>query len=174
VNGKQQLWLRPLDTLQAESMPLTEGATYPFWSPDNRWIGFFAQGRLKKISVSGGPAQALCNAPNSRGGSWNRNDIIVFAPPDGGSAFRRVAASGGDPADINIGKGDYRHPTFLPDGRHFLYLERNGLPEKGGIYVSSLDGKENRRVLPDVSGVSGAVFAPPNTWRTRRSHPVHT
>src|SRR5207253_3912062 len=78
VNGKEQLWLRPLDALQAQSMPFTEGATYPFWSPDNRWIGFFAQGKLKKISASGGPAQSLCDAPNSRGGSWNRDDIIVF------------------------------------------------------------------------------------------------
>jgi serine/threonine protein kinase/WD40 repeat protein len=157
ANGKQQLWLRPLDALQAQAMPFTEGATFPFWSPDNHWIGFFAQGRLKKVSAGGGPAQSLCDAPNSRGGSWNRDNVIVFTGPNGGIGMKRVPASGGDPADINNGKGDYRYPTFLPDGRHFLYLESNALEGKGGLYVSSLDGKENRRVLSDISG---GVFAP--------------
>jgi len=65
VNGKQQLWLRPLDALQAQSMPTTEDATYPFWSPDSRYIGFFAQGKLKKIAASGGPAQSLCDAASA-------------------------------------------------------------------------------------------------------------
>ena len=158
MNGKQQLWLRPLDALQAQAMPFTEDARYPFWSPDNHWIGFFAQGKLKKVSATGGPAQSVCEAPNSRGGSWNRDDIIVFTAPNGGIGLKRVlAASGSVPADINNGKGDYRYPTFLPDGRHFLYLESNALPEKGGLYVSSLNGNENRRVLADISG---AVFAP--------------
>ena len=70
VNGKRQLWLRPLDALQAQPMPRTDAATYPFWSPDSRCIAFFAQGKLKKLAASGGPAQSLCNANDGRGGSW--------------------------------------------------------------------------------------------------------
>jgi Tol biopolymer transport system component len=158
VNGKSQLWLRPLDALQAKPMPFTEEATYPFWSPDSRWIGFFAQNKLKKIAASGGPSQSLCEAPYSRGGSWNRDNIIVFSPANGEFALQRVAASGGVPTAVTRIKGDYRHPIFLPDGRHFLYLALGSLPETSGVYVSSLDGNENRRVLAEVSE---AIFARP-------------
>jgi serine/threonine protein kinase len=80
VNGKRQLWLKELDAFQPQPMPGTEEATYPFWSPDSRFIGFFAGGKLKKIAASGGPAQTLCDAPEGRGGSWNREDMIVFSP----------------------------------------------------------------------------------------------
>ena len=86
VNGKRQLWLRPLDSLQAQPMLGTEDSTYPFWSPNSRYIGFFAGGKLRKIAVSGGPAQSLCDATNARGGSWSRNDTIVFAPYGGSVA----------------------------------------------------------------------------------------
>src|SRR5262249_3268140 len=80
INGKLQLWLRALDAFEPQSMPGTEDATFPFWSPNSRYIGFFAQGKLKKIAANGGPAQSLCDAPNGRGGSWNQDDIIVFSP----------------------------------------------------------------------------------------------
>ena len=76
----QRLWLRPLDALDPQPLPGTEEAQYPFWSPDSRYIGFFAQGKLKKIAVTGGPAQNLCDAPDGRGGTWNREGVIVFAP----------------------------------------------------------------------------------------------
>jgi serine/threonine protein kinase len=158
VNGKRQLWLRSMDALQSKPMPFTEDAAYPFWSPDSRYIGFFAEGKLKKLPASGGPAQSLCDAPNSRGGSWNRDDVIVFSPNIAGVSIQRVAAAGGVPVDVTRTKGDQRYPVFLPDGRHFLYMVRAGSAETNGIYVSSLDGKENRRVLSDVSSV---VFAPP-------------
>jgi Tol biopolymer transport system component len=158
ANGKRQLWLRALDALQAQPMPFTEDATYPFWSPDSRYIGFFAQGKLKKVAASGGPAQSLCDAPVGRGGSWNRDDVILFTPNATGISIQRVAAAGGVPVEVTKTKGDQRHPVFLPDGRHFLYLARAGTTEQNGVYVSSLDGKENRRLLADVSGV---VFAPP-------------
>jgi Tol biopolymer transport system component len=95
VNGKRQLWLRPMDALQAQPMASTEDATYPFWSPDSRNIGFFAQGKLKKVAASGGPAQSLCDAVNGQGGSWNRDDVIVFSPNNSGissSGAPRVAA----------------------------------------------------------------------------------
>jgi hypothetical protein len=94
--GKQRLWVRPLDSLTTQPLPETEGANYPFWSPDSRFIGFFAGGKLKKVEVSGGPPQTLCDA-NGRGGTWNRDGVIVFAPGTG-SALYRVSAGGGDPA----------------------------------------------------------------------------
>ena len=121
IGGKLQLWLRALNALQAQPMPFTEDATYPFWSPDSRNIGFFAQGKLKRVPASGGPSQSLCDVPNARGGSWNGEDVIVFSP-NTGTAVQRVAAGGGPPSDVSKTKFDQRHPAFLPDGHHFLYL----------------------------------------------------
>jgi serine/threonine protein kinase len=158
VNGKQQLWLRPMDAVQAQPMAFTEDATYPFWSPDSRYIGFFAQGKLKKIAGSGGPAQSLCDAPLGLGGSWNRDGVIVFSTGGVGDAIQRVTAAGGVPDNVMKFKGYQHFPVFLPDGRHFLYMRRGGTAEPVGIYVSSLDGKENRRVLAD--NTSSVVFAP--------------
>jgi serine/threonine protein kinase/Tol biopolymer transport system component len=160
VKGKRQLWLRALDALQAQPMPGTDDATYPFWSPDSRYIGFFAQGKLKKIAASGGPAQALCDASIGQGGSWNRDDVILFSPStSSGVAIQRVSATGGVPADVTVLKGISGisvFPVFLPDGRHFLYVVDGVSAEKNGVYLSSLDGKENRRVLADVSNVAFA------------------
>jgi len=158
-NGKSQLWLRAMNALQARPIPFTEGASYPFWSPDGRFIGFFAQGKLKKVAAAGGPAQSLCDVPSSRGGSWSRDNIIVFSPNNSGISIQRVSAAGGTPVDVTRTRGNQRLPVFLPDGRHFLYLKRDVAAETNGVYVSSLEGNENRRVLPDVSGVA---FAPPS------------
>src|SRR5207244_1050018 len=80
ANGVQSLWLRPLGALSAQPLAGTEGAILPFWSPDSRFIGFFANGKLKKIDAAGGPPQTLCDAPTGRGGTWNRDGVIVFAP----------------------------------------------------------------------------------------------
>jgi hypothetical protein len=114
-------------------------------------------GKLKKIALSGGPAQTLCNLPDTTGGalggSWNRDDVIVFSAGRRALAIQRVSAAGGVPADVTTRKG--RYPMFLPDGRHFLYLVI-GLEKENGIYLGSLDGKENRRLLADESN---AVFA---------------
>jgi eukaryotic-like serine/threonine-protein kinase len=157
VNGKVQLWLRPMNGIQAQPIPLTEDARNPFWSPDSRFIGFFADGKLKKISANGGPVQTLCDVPSSRGGSWSRDNVIVFSPANSGISIQRVPAAGGVPVDVTRTKGNQRYPVFLPDGRHFLYLKRDAVAADNGVYVSSLDGSENRRVLPDVSAVA---FAP--------------
>jgi serine/threonine protein kinase/WD40 repeat protein len=158
VNGKRQLWLRALDASQPHLLPGTDDATYPFWSRDSRYIGFFTRGRLKTIAASGGPPQSLCDA--RLGGSWNRDDVIVFNARSGfGSAIQRVSATGGVPADVTVLKGIsgvYGFPVFLPDGRHFLYVVDGVSAEKNGVYLSSLDGKENRRVLADVSSVAFA------------------
>ena len=157
VGDKTQLWLRSLDAFEWQPMAFTDGATHPFWSPDSRFIAFFADGKLKRIAATGGPAQTLCDAPDGRGGSWSRDDVILFAPAYTGVAIQRVPAAGGVPADVTTTRRGERFPLFLPDGRHFLYLLRSGTSENG-IYLSSLEGMEPRRILPDVSS---PVFAPP-------------
>jgi hypothetical protein len=136
------------------SMPNTEGALRPFWPPDSREIAFFANGELKKVAA-GGPAQRRAVA-NPQGGSraWCG---IVFSPGTKGISIQRVASSGGMAIDVTTTKGDLRNPVFLPDGRRFLYVARGGTAESSGIFVSSLDGAENRRLLADVSPT---VFAP--------------
>jgi eukaryotic-like serine/threonine-protein kinase len=156
-NDGRRLWLRALDGLQARAMSFTEDATFPFWSPDSRSIGFFAQGKLKTISTDGGPARSVCDAPDGRGASWNRQGTIVFAPLGvGGAALQRVAAVGGIPVDVIRRKGTSRFPAFLPDGNHFLYLVALESREENGIHLASLDGKKSRRLLPDISS---AVFS---------------
>jgi len=155
VNGKRELWLRPMDAHQAEPMPGTEDATYPFWSPDSRYVGFFGQGKLKKIAAGGGSPQSLCDAGEGLGGSWNRDEVIVFSPGTG-AAIQRVSAAGGVPTDVTRGKSSLAaFPVFLPDGRRFLY-DSAGPVEQRGVYLSSLDGKQDRRILADRSTV---VFA---------------
>src|SRR4030095_3450377 len=120
----RQLWLRPLDALAANRMPTTEGASYPFWSPDGQYIGFFAQGKLRKIPVHGGVAQSICDAAtDGRGGTWSRDDVIVVASGSGSPmSLRKVEAGGGVPSALPKQNGIYRFPHFLPDGRRFLYL----------------------------------------------------
>jgi hypothetical protein len=145
-----------MDALQARPMPGTDDATYPFWSPDSRYIGFFAQGKLKKVAASGGPTQSLCDAVAGNGGSWNRDDVIVFSPSRAGAAIQRVPAAGGVPVDVTKTKGNYRYPLFLPDGRRFLYVAL-AAQAQSGVYLNSLDGSENRRVLVDASSVAFAA-----------------
>src|SRR5581483_12215123 len=157
LKGTPQLWLRPSDSLLAQPMATTEGATYPFWSPDSRYIGFFTPGKLKKIAVSGGPAQSLCETFVGLGGSWGRDDVILFSPSLAWNGLLRVSAAGGVPSPLAKNNIPKIFPVFLPDGRHFLYLAVGSSPEKNGIYFGSLDGAEGRRVLPDISAVS---FAP--------------
>jgi Tol biopolymer transport system component len=159
LNGKRQLWIRPLDALEARPLPATDGATYPFWSPDSRFIAFFAQNKLRKIAAAGGPPQSLCDAGIGRGGSWSRDDIIVFSPSGSpGDGLQAVPAAGGVPVSILKTTNVARFPVFLPDGRHFLYQLASASRGTNGVYVASLDGKENRRVLADESTVA---FAPP-------------
>jgi serine/threonine protein kinase/Tol biopolymer transport system component len=158
-SGKGRLWIRPLDSLTAQPLQETDGATFPFWSPDSRFIGFFAGGRLKRIDVSGGPPQTLCDASSGRGGTWNRDGVIVFAP-DLSSALYRISAAGGESAPLTTldqaSESSHRWPRFLPDGRHFLYLSRQG--DRTGIYLGSLDSKGTRRILDTAFN---AVYAPP-------------
>jgi serine/threonine protein kinase/Tol biopolymer transport system component len=165
-DGKNELWVRDLDSLAARPLPGTEGATYPFWSPDSRVLGFFASGKLKRIDVAGGPALTLGDAPGARGGSWSKNGAIVFSA-NFLSGLLRVPAAGGSvtPAttlDEASGENAHRMPWFLPDGRHFLYTARNNDAAKNTVYVADLEFQDrlrNRHAVLVAS--SNAVYAPP-------------
>ncbi len=156
-----RLWLRQLD--QPDAMPLTgtDAAAQPFWAPNGRSIGFFADGLLKRIDLTGGLPQVLAHARNPMGGAWNRDDVILYSP-FAASPLRRVAATGGTPAAItrlSTGEVSHRFPAFLPDGRRFLFLVITGAPEDEGVYLGSLDGPDTRDRL--LAADTAAVFAPP-------------
>jgi len=156
ADNRSLLWVRPLDTLAAQSLAGTEDAWSPFWSPDSRFLGFFADGKLKKIEVAGGPPITLCDAPNDNaGGTWSRDGVIVF-DPGGASALQRVSAAGGVPSTATVlAQGDVRHqrPFFLPDGRHFLYEAEGATPGRS-IYLASLDSTERKLLFnADASNV---------------------
>ncbi|HEU5393386.1 MAG TPA: hypothetical protein VFV36_01155, partial [Candidatus Methylomirabilis sp.] len=166
--GKEQVWVRPVDSVAPQPLPGTEGSGYPFWSPDSRMIGFFAEGKLKKIAVSGGPPLTLCDAPNGKGGSWSPEGIILFTPLHNTGIFR-VPEAGGQPAEItrlDAARGDtsHRFPWVLPDGRRFLYLARTvgrGSQEGHVLALGSLDGKDTRVLMPATSNAaygSGHLF----------------
>jgi predicted Ser/Thr protein kinase len=162
ANGDKgsQLWLRPLDQVRAQPLAGTEGAIYPFWAPDGRAIGFFADGKLKRIDFTGGALQVLADAPYPRGGTWNADGVIVFGP-SGADALLRVAATGGTTAPVTRlapGQGSHRWPQFLPDGRRFVFLMATGQPQTQGVYLGSLDGGEPIRVMP---AETAAVYAAP-------------
>jgi len=155
--GKQSLWVRALQAATSQPLPGTEGATYPFWSADSRFIGFFAEGKLKKIEAAGGPAQAICDAPDGRGGSWNREDTIIFASVYNGPLYK-VSAAGGTAVqltelDSKLHETTHRWPQFLPDGRHFLYFARSSQSEVSSTNVGSIDGKERKSLFRSWSNV---------------------
>ncbi len=162
--GKNQLWVRSLETGATQPLPNTEGADHPFWAPDSRSIGFFADAKLKRTDVGGGPAVVLCDAsPNGIGGAWNRDGTILFASP--GSPISRIPEAGGTAQPVTRldsarGETTHRYPSFLPDGRHFLYLAANlaGAPgdRANRIRVASVDSKEDREV---IAAESNAVYA---------------
>jgi eukaryotic-like serine/threonine-protein kinase len=127
VGGKDQLFLRALDSLTLQAIPGTEDATFPFWSPDSRSIGFFADGKVKRMDIGGGPAVVICDAAIGRGGSWSSSGTILFTPQFSAPLYQ-VPATGGTPVTVTKLSDKYtthRWPTFLPDGQHFLYLAAN-------------------------------------------------
>jgi serine/threonine protein kinase len=160
-----RLWVRAINSLSALPLPGTEGAFYPFWSTDSRYIAFFAGGKLKKIDASGGPPLTLCDAVGGTGraGSWNAEDVVIFTPSQDG-IICRVPAAGGTPESLTVRDTvahDYTHrwPWFLPDGNRFLYFART-VSDAGGegdaICVGSLDGRTHKRLL---RARSNAAFA---------------
>ena len=170
--NKNVIWIHPVGGRGATVVPGTEGAFYPFWAPNGRSIGFFADGKLKTIDVaSGRSAQVLADAPFGRGGSWNADGVILFTP-DAWSGLYRVPSSGGTPVavtkpDVSQFQVSHRWPVFLPDGRHFLYLACNfsGRLDKNTIVVGSLDSDEKR---PIANASTNAFYADPGYlvyWR---------
>jgi eukaryotic-like serine/threonine-protein kinase len=166
--GRRLLYVRVLDAFgAAESLSGTDGASMPFWSPDNRWLGFFAQGKLKKVEVGTSRVLTLANAAGARGGTWNRDDVILFVPRPGDGPYR-IPASGGEAAPVPMegSRRTYWYPAFLPDGRHFLFFDpQNNQPENAAVFVGSLDPSTPTRV---VKARSGATYARPGYllfWR---------
>jgi Tol biopolymer transport system component len=165
---KNVIWIYELGSPNANSLADTEGATFPFWSPDSRSVAFFADGKLKKVERPGGPAQIVCDAPAGRGGTWNKDGLIVFTPEailGPGRGLYRVAASGGTPVrisdpDVSRGEQNHRWAVFLPDGKHYLYLAANFSGQKGvnAIFAGSLDSDEKRFV---VDATANAAYAAP-------------
>jgi Tol biopolymer transport system component len=160
AEGASRLWVRRLDQVTAQPLAGTEGARYPFWKPDGREIGFFADGKLKTTDLGSVESRVVADAPAGRGGTWNNDDVIVFAPT-GGGVLMRVMARGGTAVPVTqlpSGVGSHRFPQFLPDGRRFLYLGGTGTGLGQDMYVGSLDGSESKRVR---SARSIAVYAAP-------------
>ena len=158
--GKDMVWVRSLGELKAQALAGTEGASNPFWSPDDRSIGFFAGGRLKTTEV-GGPVVTICDVAGSRGGAWSQSGVILFAATWGG--IHRVPSSGGtQDAITTLDRGELSHrwPYFLPDGRHFLYSAINpsrGSAESASVYLGDLDSKEGKLLF---HARSNAVYTP--------------
>jgi Tol biopolymer transport system component len=157
-DGKGAIFVQRLSAGKAEPLAGTEAGIFPFWSPDGKYLGFFSNGKLRKIAATGGPAQALCDAPEGRGGAWNEQGTILFAPNAFGP-LERVSDDGGTPAAATAGNKDdsqftSRNPHFLPDGKHFLFVNWSGKDSRGNVYSGSLDGCETKPVLPFGSNVA--------------------
>jgi len=163
--GQVLLWVRSLNNLTSQPLRGTEGAIFPFWSPDSKSIGFFADGSLKKIDASGGPVRILCKANSGRGGSWSKDGTIIFCPALNPTELFRINASGGAPEPLTVldsiqGYVSHRWPHFLPDGEHFLYCARSAtatIGDKDGIFLGSLDPTFKPRLI--VNSGSSVAYA---------------
>ncbi|OLD23073.1 MAG: hypothetical protein AUI91_00260 [Acidobacteria bacterium 13_1_40CM_3_56_11] len=148
--GQSKLWVRPLDSVSGRALAGTDGASLPFWSPDSQSVGFFAEGKMKRIEVDRGAVQILADAPGGRGGAWNRDGTIIFYPNTTQSPIFRISATGGTASTVtrleNMKETNHRFPQFLPDGHHFLYYAQ-GTAESHGIYAGDLDGSRSQRLL---------------------------
>jgi serine/threonine protein kinase len=161
-DGRRELWVRSLDSLEAQRLPGTEDGIQAFWSADSRFVGFFGGQKLKKIEVSGGPPTMLSNGVSTHGGAWSRDGVIVFGPSPAGPLYR--ISSAGGPAtpvttlDTTRNETIHAWPHFLPDGRHFLYLARSAARENSAIYVGSVDSNEKKFL---ISADSTPAYSPP-------------
>jgi serine/threonine protein kinase len=164
ASGNRNIVIRALNSSTSLPLPGTEGASFPFWSADSRYVGYFAHGKLMKILANGGPAQTICDAPAGRGGTWNSDGVIVFAPEQSSSLLYRVSAAGGESVPVTVfdsTKSDFTHrwPWFLPDGKHFLFYARtqgNEGGENDAICLGSLDGGIAERLIQTKSDVAFA------------------
>src|SRR4029079_5953986 len=157
-DGVPHLFVRGLADPEAREMPDSDDASLPFWSPDGRSLGFFAQRRMKRIQLVGGPPRDLAEVTDARGGTWGAGDVIVFAPNPGDGLYR-IAADGGAPAAITRlapahKESSHRWPCFLADGKHVAFLVLSGERERLNIALVGLDGGAPRRlVAADSSAV---------------------
>jgi len=158
ADGKRLLWVRSLDSLTAQPLAGTEGAVSPFWSPDSRFVGYFAAGKLLKIDTSGGRPQSLCNAGQDRGGAWSANGTILFA---GNEGLYRVSSQGGAASlatKATPKEEGHRWPYFLPDGNHFVFLADAATAEDHHIRLGSLDSQDSPILFGAISRI---VYASP-------------
>jgi serine/threonine protein kinase len=164
-SGSTSLWVRPINSLTATMLSGTQGAAFPFWSPDNHYIGYFSNNKLKRIEKTGGPSFSICDVITPRGASWGSDGKIVL-PTDQVSGLSVVLESGGIPVgltrlDSTLNEQTHRYPCFLPDGKHFLYFARTTASGSGSamdaICVGSLDGKTNKRLMPGISNMAYAA-----------------
>jgi len=173
ADGKERIWIRPLDSLTQKALAGTENAQFPFWSPDSRFIGFFAENKLKTVDVAGARPQALCDVTgNPRGGAWNRDGTIIFTP-DFITPLYKVSAAGGAPSPVTEldsarKETSHRWPCFLSDGRHFLYYARTAAGESKAIFIGSL-GSNERKLL--FASDSRAVLASKDTSTANAAGP---
>ena len=161
ASGTVLLWVRAIDSISARPLPGTENAGLPFWAPDSKALGFFGLGQLKTVDLASGAVQVVCRVTRGRGGSWNRNGIIVFSPALA-DRLLKVSATGGTPTPLTTlapSQRSHRFPYFLPDQNHFLYYVEDVDTMKTGIYVSDLNQSTNQLVL---TADSAAAFAAPN------------
>jgi len=154
ASGSISLWIRSFDSGSARELPGTVGGRHPFWSPDSQSVGFFANGKLHRVNIGGGSAQALVQVLNDRGGTWSPDGTIIFASGFGIAGLFRVSASGGGTAspvkvpDPSQGETGFVFPFFLPDGDHFLYFSTASKNvQHRGIYVGSLSSTQTKRIL---------------------------
>jgi Tol biopolymer transport system component len=150
------LFVRPVDSVDSRRLAGTDDSALPFWSPDSRYIGFVAGGKLKKVEASGGPPREIGDAPAFYGGTWNSAGTILFGSPKG---LFRISAEGGKPEALtSLDKGETGHywPHFLPDGRHFLYLAWSDEAGNRALYAGTLDSKERKRLIGAESNVTYA------------------
>jgi len=146
-----KLWVRDVTTGTAKQLEEVERPTFPFWSPDGKYIGFFSAGKLKKVAVAGGPVEVLCDAPEGRGAAWSPRGVIIFTPNIFEPLYK-VPEGGGVPEKITEMKPGWTHrnPYFLPDGDHFLFISREasgGKVAAGALYGASLSGEKPRQIL---------------------------
>jgi serine/threonine protein kinase len=164
TGGNVQLWVRAVDSTDAKPLAGTQGARFPFWSPDSRFIGFSADGRLKKIEFTGGLALTICEAPRPiTSGAWSRAGEILFGQALVG--LLKVSATGGEVTQVTTQdrlrqENTHGSPTFLPDDHHFLYVINSGLKETRGVYLGSLDGTLKRRLLDEVTVIKYMAAVP--------------
>ena len=157
-SSKSKLWIRDVASGSVQAMGEIENPTFPFWSPDGKYLGFFSAGKLKKVALAGGPVQVLCDAPEGRGASWSSRGVILFTPNIYESLYK-VPEAGGTPEKVTQAQNGWTHrnPYFLPDGGHFLFIHRQSVgatrSSAGALYGASLSGEAPRQILDHASKV---------------------